>query len=487
MANDDIWAGDRLGRKEEAIALARFLRSETAYFAREGRDHAYVLALDAPYGEGKTWFLDRLRRHLEASHPVAHVDAWADDANEEPLVALMASVEDTLRPFLSKPSLQEKMASAKANILPVLGKGAAAFTTRLIGKHLGENFLEESLEALAPKLDNAAVAEGIKGASEVADEQIISLLDRAADVMLADYRKRKSSSIHFKKQLSAVVAGLSPTGKQKPPVFVIIDELDRCRPDYAIAMLEQIKHIFDIPGIVFIIALHGHQLQNSVCAVYGEKFDANDYLQRFFTRRYRLQQPPVAALASELFNRAGLTDAEFSYPPFQIDQRQPEASAALAFGYLLAHWKISPRRVHRVTDCLRMCVEQWHHPVELELLPLLHLIVNWEKSGYPTTSMLGGSGGMRFVFQQGSYSAHPELQYLEPDQMITVYSARWDAELGKSSYTEEQGAVRWVASRFQEEIRQLHKGVIGAQRSVMLTYPALIDRVGVFLRDSDAA
>lgn len=66
------------------------------------------------------------------------------------------------------------------------------------------------------------------------------------------------------------------------PIFIFIDELDRCRPDYAISLLEIVKHIFDIKNFVFIIATNTDQLQHSIKNVYGNDFSANDYLGRFF-------------------------------------------------------------------------------------------------------------------------------------------------------------------------------------------------------------
>ena len=54
-----------------------------------------------------------------------------------------------------------------------------------------------------------------------------------------------------------------------PRAFFIVDELDRCRPDYAITYLETIKHIFDIKGAVFILAADRQQLENSAKTAFG--------------------------------------------------------------------------------------------------------------------------------------------------------------------------------------------------------------------------
>lgn len=64
-------------------------------------------------------------------------------------------------------------------------------------------------------------------------------------------------------------------------VFILIDELDRCRPSYAIEMLETIKHFFELKNYVFVVATDTEQLSHSVKAVYGDFFDGKEYLSRF--------------------------------------------------------------------------------------------------------------------------------------------------------------------------------------------------------------
>jgi predicted KAP-like P-loop ATPase len=61
-----------------------------------------------------------------------------------------------------------------------------------------------------------------------------------------------------------------------------VDELDRCRPTYAIQTLELVKHLFNVPGLIFIFALDIEQLSHSVQTVYGQNMDAQGYLCRFF-------------------------------------------------------------------------------------------------------------------------------------------------------------------------------------------------------------
>ena len=75
--------------------------------------------------------------------------------------------------------------------------------------------------------------------------------------------------------------------------MVLVDELDRCRPNYSIEMLEVIKHFFTTKNFVFVVATDSTQLQKSIKAVYGADFDSKQYLKRFFNREARLAPPDL--------------------------------------------------------------------------------------------------------------------------------------------------------------------------------------------------
>jgi hypothetical protein len=94
----------------------------------------------------------------------------------------------------------------------------------------------------------------------------------------------------------------------RPPIVIVIDELDRCRPSYAIKLLEEIKHLFDVPGVVFVFGMHGDQLARSIGAEYGSSFDGRAYLRRFIGRRYRLREPKLQPLVAQLLKKTGLAN-----------------------------------------------------------------------------------------------------------------------------------------------------------------------------------
>ncbi len=71
------------------------------------------------------------------------------------------------------------------------------------------------------------------------------------------------------------------SGTPSRKLVIVVDELDRCRPDYALSLLEIIKHFFNVAGIQFILGVNLEELRNSVRARYGADVNAADYLAKF--------------------------------------------------------------------------------------------------------------------------------------------------------------------------------------------------------------
>ena len=108
------------------------------------------------------------------------------------------------------------------------------------------------------------------------------ILDKVFEISIKEHQQRKSDVRAFKKALVDLIDLIHKQANAKYPLFVFIDELDRCRPTYAISMLEEVKHIFGMDKVCFVVSTNLSQLRHSVCAVYGQNFDSEKYLKRFF-------------------------------------------------------------------------------------------------------------------------------------------------------------------------------------------------------------
>ena len=86
------------------------------------------------------------------------------------------------------------------------------------------------------------------------------------------------------------------------------DELDRCRPSYAVEFLEVAKHLFSVDRIVFVLAVNLDQLAHSVRALYGSDFDAKGYLRRFVDVDFYLPDPDRDAFIREQLQATEIAD-----------------------------------------------------------------------------------------------------------------------------------------------------------------------------------
>ena len=73
-------------------------------------------------------------------------------------------------------------------------------------------------------------------------------------------------------------------------IIIFIDELDRCRPSYAIKLLERVKHYFDNDKVIFVFSINSSELQHTIKKFYGENFDGSRYLNKFFDVQFELSK-----------------------------------------------------------------------------------------------------------------------------------------------------------------------------------------------------
>ena len=85
-------------------------------------------------------------------------------------------------------------------------------------------------------------------------------------------------------------------------IIIFIDELDRCNPQYAVKLLERIKHYFNHPKVVFVISYNKAELQHSIKTLYGSEFSADKYLERFFDYEFGLSTIDVVKYMDILGN-----------------------------------------------------------------------------------------------------------------------------------------------------------------------------------------
>ena len=289
---DKIWIGDLFDRQQEAQQLIAYI--ESVFERRPMREDkkAYTIAVDARYGEGKTFFLKRLAENLSVNHPVAYVDAWADDLADEPLTALAATLKQALGILATDQNVEKQLDTfmqkagkvAKIATMGLMRRGAALAITATAVEAAAEVMTRFSDEA------KGAVADGIKDTNDgiINDASVASRSITPQALMekrVAEFEQGKSAVAEMKQALDDIVVALKGDEKH-PPIVIVIDELDRCRPTYAIKLLEEIKHLFDVSGLVFVLGIHREQLGHSIKGAYGAGFDGYAYANFLSVLRY---------------------------------------------------------------------------------------------------------------------------------------------------------------------------------------------------------
>lgn len=387
---ETIWADDLFGRRAEAELLIAYLESVADRPSIREDSHGYTIAVDGRYGEGKTFFLKRLARHLSLDHPVAFVDAWSDDLADEPLTALAATLKKALDPLIQQSSdVRSKfddVVAKSGKIAKIVGSGllkkgvgllittAAAEAAADVISDMGEEVQDVAKEALKSS-GSDAVEGAVKAYQSVAPGKLM-------DDRISDFEEGQKALREMKESLAALVNALEEASVSRP-IFIIIDELDRCRPTYAVKLLEEIKHLFDVAGIVFILGLHGDQLAHSISAAYGTGFDSKSYLRRFFNRQYRLAEPDLEPFITKLCEDAGIMNARFrlSVMIFPLESPVNPTLPQFIARYVTAYG-LSARNAFEVIDILQTC-SALVRTVELYLVYLLPLIIGHIK-GLPS-------------------------------------------------------------------------------------------------------
>lgn len=269
---------DSLNRSHQAEYLTHFTRNYKA--------HHYVLNLNSDWGAGKSYFLKRWANSIKEHHPVVYFDAWSNDYHNDPLILVVSHIINALNKLCENKGYEKLLENVNKSTGILIKNVSPNLLNDVIKKYTGADFrsYKNEFKEELKKDDN------ISGLA-------LELLDAT--------NKQKEAVEHFKKAISILINQVveEENNDEKhrwSPMYVFIDELDRCRPTFAIEILETIKHIFSIDKVIFIVATDSKQLEHSIKTVYGQGFDSRKYLERFFNRSFTLSKPSLSLYINTL-------------------------------------------------------------------------------------------------------------------------------------------------------------------------------------------
>lgn len=216
-----------------------------------------TFALNGKWGAGKTYIIKKLEQQLQDYEDTGkfvtfHYNCWQYNYYEEPLVAIVAAMQDSLdeQRHLLSPEMRKRMGQALEISLGVMKKLAYSIVRNKIG------------------IDVKEVSDTVKeGADEWQKKQ--------------EEQQQYDKYYAFKKTIDEARKQMSEVSSQAT-VVIVVDELDRCLPNYAIKILERLHHLFaGLDNTIVILTLDGGQLERTVKCIFGEETDSSEYLRKF--------------------------------------------------------------------------------------------------------------------------------------------------------------------------------------------------------------
>lgn len=254
---------DSIGRNKDLVNFIKIIDSI---------DESYTIALDSYWGSGKTFFVKQVKMILDTvtedtfckvegetevlskwvqisqnlqlkKHVPIYYNAWQNDSDDDPIYSLIY-----------------QMTLDTENI-----------------KGLKDKISLSDLLSVAGKITHAVAG--------------IDPNDMADSAKKGDFLVKLRERDNIDKRIKKYINKLLPKGCDR--LLIIIDELDRCNPEFAVKLLERIKHYFNNDKVTFVFAVNIEELQHTIKKCYGQGFNAKRYLDRFFDLTIKLPKPDM--------------------------------------------------------------------------------------------------------------------------------------------------------------------------------------------------
>lgn len=315
-AIEDALTQDPLHRKRE---IEDFLKMLIAV------EPPYTFVIDAPWGSGKSFFVKQVARALQMTNPALSQDsakpsttfgnideelhkkpylpiyfnAWEDDHFDNPILPILASIAST---------------TGEKSV-----KGGEDFRKGIIGA------IEAAASLVGYGGDINGVIENFSG---------------------TDFLEQYKNERELRGKIDELIKSNLPKIADRAVIF--IDELDRCRAEFAIKVLEQTKTLFQQENIVVVYSTDITQLAHSLQGIYGPRFDGRKYLERFYDKRLELN--PIKPADYLLYKGINTMDG-YTFMDITID----------LLGYKQASLRACNRLIDSITNLSRYIANHWEH------------------------------------------------------------------------------------------------------------------------------
>ena len=402
---DRPWKDDLLNRHEIATRLTNLVANQEA---------PLTVSLHGQWGTGKTFMLRRWQKDLESEkngYRAIYFNAWEDDFCDDPLLAFIGQLSD--------------------------------------------HFKESGYKALARRVVDVAIPLIKENLNQVVKTKTgitfkVEQFKNRRNTLVDNYNKERATKEELKKALTDLSAQVAKDTSH--PLVFIVDELDRCRPTFAIELLERVKHIFDVPNIVFVFGLNRDELCKSLTSVYGD-IDADVYLRRFFEFEFNLPEAGSEQFARTLMDK---------YDLVTLSQKLMEAG--------------DPRFSNHLADFIEVCPKLWSalsmslRDIDYAIRLLALLARNLQRNSYASPSLLALLIGIKFKrpdyynsMVSGDFEAKEIIGYINERSRLASADWQFAAKLDRIEgylYRAERvnQGERVKGARATEELRMAREG-----------------------------
>lgn len=268
---------DKIGRRETVDKICGLVDSLQ-------KDQNFCLSLNGAWGSGKTFVLQMIEEQLskKQEYVIIKYDAWENTFYDDPLIAMLYCILDTLENLASEYVPEPIFAGQK--------KKKATEMAKKIGEAIVETASENNKVIKFSKDAIGKVKSIIKSYKETS---------LATNTQTEDYKSYSAFLKQTIKQLNEISSQEVYEGKQIK-LIVLVDEIDRCLPDEQLKILERMHHLFDVKNCAVIVVINKEAIQNTFEKHYGGK--SEDYFRKFFQYSFYLATNAAIFLKNKLYD-----------------------------------------------------------------------------------------------------------------------------------------------------------------------------------------
>lgn len=327
VPEENPYQHDALDRREFANSLSKLIQFGSG---------SGVIALDGGWGSGKTSFVKMWAQDARnRGHVVAVLNAWDGDYQGTALkfIAVRLAAE-----------LKETFPIKNCNIW---------------WYHTKRWFCRNRAQVYNTIKAGAKLVAAVDGGATSTSLHVVTRLVASLDSVTGDMGTDAKLLERIRYDLRSASRWIDEGSRQKPEqngeamrLIIVVDELDRCRPDYAVQFMETLMHVFEVDHVTFVVAVNMEQLQHTVMGIYGSGFDGLGYLERFFDIRLSLPSGSRREFVENSVEHSRL--AQFFGSDLPSDPASTNITASALLIYMFTHSSISLREIQKALRHLQI-------------------------------------------------------------------------------------------------------------------------------------